>query len=481
MKGFFLFCALYITLSSALNPGISIALLQNTVDGIKRAFYYYLKTQLLTQPINDINTNGYTLTNIRILEFTEDPDDFAMNLGDKKFDVDADNFGFRASMNAMKPNTFNEPMQVVGNDCEIKFNLVPNWDQNALKLSYSVTDVVVSLDGLQATATNPVIEGTANNLLDNNDFVDNLQNNMAASIQTSLTNALNTYATNFPNSVPIPYAPLALSTKMTNAPFIESDYMAMFFDGTVFTPSQGEKVLPIPGPVQLPQVHPSDDRSAQMFVSDYVFNSALYETWTHNGIEFVMTDDMLPAQSSLRLTTDSMNTIFPGLVDKYGTGKKMAVDCMDLGGSPPTMQSTNGQLVGTVSGFCDLYVIETPRWKRALTVAGTMVSAGAISIVNGQPLYTIETINFSNVDVPETTLPPLDNSAVQTGLNNGVASWLPYSKPVPLVLLPQDQIVNPGVRHHDGYTEVLYDIAFPDFSATGTLDTSKYLGFLGYQ
>jgi hypothetical protein len=476
MKGFFLFCALLLTVSYARYSGINIALLQKTIGGLKGAFYVYLKNQLLTQPIQDITIAGYTLTNIRVLEFNQFNEDFEMELGDGVINFDADNFGFKADMIASKPKTFKEPLEVLGNDCEILFTVTPNFDPATGLMTYTVSDVEVTLDGLQASAKSSVIEGTANNLLEDEDFVDNIQNMLAANLQTGLTKNLNQMASSFPNQVPIPGAPLALATNMIAAPYIESDYMTLFFDGTVFTPSAGLKIPPIPEPILLPTVHPSDERGAQMFIADYVFNSALYETWTHNGIEFIMTDDLLPAGSSLRLTTDSMNSIFPGLLDKYGTGKFMAIDCLDLGGAPPVMQSANGMLQGTVSGFCDLYVIEE-RWKRALTISGTMVSNGKINIVGSQPFYTIETINFSNLDIPETTLPPLDSNMVQNNLNNGVASWLPYSKPMPLVLLPQNELANPEVRHHDGYTEILFDLIFPEF--TGNFDMQSYLGKLG--
>jgi hypothetical protein len=477
MKSFFLFFTLLLTISWARNSGLNLVLLPDTINGFKDAFFNHMRDRLLTYPINDILISGYQLRDIKMLEFNQLPADFKLDMHDGLISVDADNFAFKASMIAERVNSFKEPLEVWGDSSQITFDLTPTLDAATGLLTYTVSDVVVSLDNLACKANNAQLQTTATGLLNSGDFETSLEEKLAASLQSGLTTSINDFASQARSSVPVARMPFSVSTMMTRAPALNSDYMTLFFDGTIFPTSTGYVVPQIPEGAVLPEVHPTEDKGAQMFVSDYVWNSLLYYMWINSMLEVVLTDNKLPFGSTLRLTTESMESVFPGLIATYGVGQPLSLHCMDLGGSAPTIASQDDMIKGSIVGFCDLYATQGT-WKRALTFHGNADFTGRIAASNSELAYQIESMTFNNINVQDSSIGALDNALVQTNLNNAVALWLPIHQGMPVPLIPQGQMVDPIVRSHDGFTEILFDLVFQP--ATGNPDFSQLLGALGY-
>jgi hypothetical protein len=480
MKGIFVFLALLLTISWARNSGINIALLQDGFNGIKDAFFIYVRDRMLHEQMQDMDVSGFHLTAIQMVEYNQVPDDFDLNLHDQIMSVDSDNFAFKLSMVAERAGVFSDPLDVWGDDCEVTFDLTPVLNTTTGLLSLTVSNVILSLDNLACSSPNGALQSTVSNLLDDDDFVDNLEQQLQAGIQQQLTSRLNDLTGQARGSVPLPRMPFSVSTMMVAPPDFNNDngdYMTAFFDGTCYFTETGYAIPPIPEPVQLPPVSPEDTRDVQMYISDYVWNSLLYAMWDNDMLDMVLTDQKLPLNSPLRLTTDSMEAVFPGLLKAYGPGKALSIHCMDLGGSAPGVISQDNMMKGSVAGFCDLFVIEE-NWVRVLTYYGNADFTGHIIWNNNELGYQLDTLSFNNINIQDSHIDPLDNANVQAAMNNAISSWLPIQEALPMVLIPSGQLTNPDVRAHDGYTEILFDLVLQPYN--GNYDIRTILGILGY-
>jgi len=317
---------------------------------------------------------------------------------------------------------------------------------------------------LQAYSTNTDLQNAVNGYLSDNDNVNGLEDTFMTSLTPALQQFFNSWGDQIPSSVPLPKIPwLSLRTAMSPGPHVNTDgtnYISTFYDGTVFYTADGYTSPPIADPVVIPEYDPDDaGLGAQMFVADYVFNSALYASWSHNELEGTAVDSQLPPASDLRLTTDSMESIFPGLVAAMGAGKNMGIHCMDFGGNAPNTQVQEGQVVANVSGLCDLYVIDVV-WTRALSFTGDVTFTGVFAIDNNGLNYLVNTATFNNLNIQNSAVPNLDNAAVQQNINTLFPKWLPYTGQFNLPLIPLGQITGPILRMHAGYLEILADIVF---------------------
>jgi hypothetical protein len=415
-----------------------------------------------------------------MVEYNQDPADFALDLHDQIMSVNSDNFAFKLSMIAEKAGSFSDPIDVWGDDCQVTFDLAPFLNTTTGLLSLVLSNVVLTLDNLACSSPNGALQSTVTGLLDDNDFVDTLNQQLAAGIQNELSSRLNDLTGQAKGSVPLPQLPFSISTMMVAPPDFNNDhgdYMTAYFDGTSYLTETGYAIPPIPQSVELPSINPDDTRDVQMFISDYVWNSLLYAMWDNSQLDLVLTDQKLPFNSTLRLTTDTMDAVFPGLLSVYGPGKSLSIHCMSLGGTAPSVISQDNMMKGSFSGFCDLYVIGDT-WKRVLTVNGNAASTGHIIWNNNELGYQLDTLSFNNLVIQDCRVDAQATSKVQAALNNVISSWLPIQQVLPMVLIPSGQLTNPEVRAHDGYTEILYDLVLQPYN--GNYDTRTILGILGY-
>lgn len=115
------------------------------------------------------------------------------------------------------------------------------------------------------------------------------------------------------SNLSIDYAP-------TVAPLIVPDRIEMLSNSFLFNNKKAKARPPVPDPT-LP-----DDRDGQevaVIFHEYVLNSAGFASFDAGLLVHYLKSEEIPPTFPLQLNTDYLDTIMPGLIAKYGAGKKV--------------------------------------------------------------------------------------------------------------------------------------------------------------
>jgi hypothetical protein len=178
----------------------------------------------------------------------------------------------------------------------------------------------------------------------------------------------------------------------------------MGINGTVF--KTANPVSPPFTPIDMPEYQSSGDGLVQ--VSTYLLNSMMFAI--HDLLVVHLTDDMLPDDSPLRLTTDDLDQYVPGLATAFGKGKKCIIDC-NLPDAP-VVHIKDKLFQDKSDGFCSL-AVQTD----ANTQAKALDMKVAISLKANLTVKVNDTGIYGNAKVPEALVETLEFSSMADGIN----------------------------------------------------------------
>jgi hypothetical protein len=275
----------------------------------------------------------------------------------------------------------------------------------------------------------------------------------------SMIDKLTSLHTNFS----IPNTDLTLDTSLSHVPLARPTHFALFLNGTIFM-EQYPNTSQIGGLSPIPSFNSTrNDKQVQIFISSYVFCSILYSLWQDNAVHGIFPNS---AQTFLGLpmdlTTDLMNYVTPGFSAKYGRGQPVYADCADFGGIPPIGGSILGGLLGTVSGWCDIYAQDgkTGNWMKAATFNGTVDLAGRIKFDDDNQLFIIvlEAGRLRSVQNTFSDVGTVDDEAVLNNINSVLSMMDPVSKEIPLPKIPYGRLNATEIWYDKGYAQVLANV-----------------------
>ena len=114
----------------------------------------------------------------------------------------------------------------------------------------------------------------------------------------------------------------ALDYSLISTPKVQKKYLlfnsyASFIN--VKIPETESKKFPLPENVPDYNIN---GKQIQVYVSDFVINTALYTFYKTGDLSYLIKPEMLPEQLPIKLDTTYLNTIFWGMSDIYGKGKE---------------------------------------------------------------------------------------------------------------------------------------------------------------
>ncbi|XP_073930842.1 lipopolysaccharide-binding protein isoform X2 [Castor canadensis] len=137
-----------------------------------------------------------------------------------------------------------------------------------------------------------------------------LESKTCEMIQDSVTSDLQPYLQTLPVTAKIDNV-LDIDYSLVEAPRVTAQMLEVMFKGEIFNPNHRSPEDFLAPAMSLPEDH---EQMVYFAISGYVFNMASLVYHQEGQLNFSITDDMVPADSNIRLTTKSFRAFAPRLL-----------------------------------------------------------------------------------------------------------------------------------------------------------------------
>jgi len=278
-----------------------------------------------------------------------------------------------------------------------------------------------------------------------------LQSAIPNSIDTGLANVLAT----LPIAEPINHE-IEINYELQRAPSIYPDYFTLDTLGEFYAVENPSEAPFSPG--SLPDV--ATNEMVQIFLSDFVLNSAAYVFFTEHLIEFTVTDSMLPKDAPVQLNTTYFSIMIPNLYKMYPN--KMFNLFLYTRDTPVGNFTTSGAEVNA-PGAIDIVIL--PDNIVAFTLGVQVLTAGTAGL-NGQNITGELSFLNTSLSLLNSTIGDFDVSVLQTIVDDLVkVALIPMVNKIlatgfPLPSVSGLTFISPRVGWGDGYLYVSTNVNY---------------------
>ena len=168
---------------------------------------------------------------------------------------------------------------------------------------------------------------------------------------------------------------------------------------------------------------------------------------------------MVPSDSPISLDTTSLDILFPGIDQIYGSNLPVQLDCSADENIPYLGINSEG-LVGHISGFCNVEVYTNQSWVLVLVMNTKVSFSGDISIQDYTVYPNITNAEFGNItitnseiaDINTIELEDLLNLILELSIPSINQAWLLNGIPIPSI--PGTYLGSAEITLHDGYFKI---------------------------
>jgi len=229
-----------------------------------------------------------------------------------------------------------------------------------------------------------------------------------------------------------------------------------------FYPKDGQPGNTPGSPVKMPDS--VTDKQFQIFASSWSAESFGYAAFTAGICQMLVTKDKAPVLAQAFFTTDFYQPYAPGLVEKYGSGKDIAI-YLSLQ-SQPKIEFSQAEGV-TVNVGVEMTIrgpTDSGSWEDAFTVL-LMTTAAATAKVNG----TIISGEIENANATASLVSTNVGDVDVSGLNDLVTFTIAMSLDTVNAILAKGTTLpsmqgltfkDPAILYRDGYIVVVTDVDF---------------------
>ena len=444
------------------NPGIVVSIRPKAVNDLKEVLLPIILAECSNIAIPDFSVNPISASNILITYLDIPSDKVSITFQNGQIALSANEFNIHLSMLFTVHYLFGIKSTSQGSGSASNSDL-----SSVVTLSYVDNQLQANLGNTAATVNNLSITmsgflGTIESWIINL-FLPWLKGQVNSSVssllQTYAAADINALLATIPFSMELPYASVGINYALTQSPLIFTDHIAFLVNGTFYDSSYAYENPPIPGPAILPYIDYNAPEDIQIFISDYVFNSALYALYSYNG-NIIVDNSYVPSQSPIKLDTDSLDILFPGLYDYYAPGNHEAqLDC-GFAAPQPAIAITNEALLGNLTGSCIIQVLSSNGWDNALTLTSTISFSAQASLDNFIIYLNIVDFTFGAVKISDSNIEGIDENDVTEAFNNIAMLFIPeiqetiLSNGIPLPNIPFLDLTSTKVTLYPGYIKI---------------------------
>jgi len=320
-----------------------------------------------------------------------------------------------------------------------------------------LSDLDISLSGGASWLYNVIIS------LFHGSIVSGLENAVCSALLGDVQQQLDMLLATIPVQEPVgKYLAIDYSLAVNGGFVITPDQLLIASSSGEFYP-QGSQPGKAPGsPVKMPDT--IADKHFQIFASAFSAESLGYAAVTAGICQMLVTKDQAPVLAQAFFTTDFYSTCAPGLIDKYGSGKDVAL-FIALHSQPSIKFSqADGVIVSAGIEMTIRGPTASGDWEDAFTILLT-TNADAVAKVNdtvisGQLLNANATASLVSThvgDVDVNGFNDLINFALTMSMDT-VNALLANGAALPS--MQGLSFVDPAILYRDGYIAVITDVNF---------------------
>ena len=310
-----------------------------------------------------------------------------------------------------------------------------------------------------------------------------IEDTAEAAMNTGIPLIGNTVMTKLDGYFPIPIVPKWVVDWETPQPAVVTDTrFAIGVKGLMFDRDIGEEDPGVTAP-DMPYYDSSRAEQYQAFVSSYsidgFFNSLIE---VEGGLHGWYNSTMVPSFVPFSLTTDTVNTLLPGIVKTYGSDLPVDVHFNVTSLGDFAVSEANEEMSGLTSLTLQFWV-ELADGTQALAAELGLNSVDfkfTALVENMDVALNITKVNVDSVDVISSTVGRLSALTIKVELNNGFRIGLPFFNkvmakhqiPIPSNIGGLFVLSNLTLGYHDNY---IYAGATPTFIGPSSSDKDFFV------
>lgn len=257
---------------------------------------------------------------------------------------------------------------------------------------------------------------------------------------------------------------IEFSYNLTSNPAMTSSVLTINLAGVFMAKSKPEINPPVAGRTTDLTFDPTQSQIQSVF-SEYSFNTLTYAMYASGYFDTTIDSSNLPANYSYLLTTNSLNSLLPGISHVYGNNEPCKIMCgatqaptSVINGVTPSMP--NGFVTSNFQSYCKVIVISAD--QTAITLNATMTMSSVVYVNNWMLGGTVE---YAKISYLEQTQSNIGTQTDLTGMMNFINLIINATLPIieenmigngiPLPNLEHIQMTNSNAVAEDGYYMIL--------------------------
>jgi hypothetical protein len=258
----------------------------------------------------------------------------------------------------------------------------------------------------------------------------------------------------------VPGTPFGAEYHLTQNPIIDFDFLSFSFGGSFYNTAIPEFRSEVQNPVGLPIFDQTTNEKVQFFVSEHVIDSLLQALYTSGELNTALDGTKIPPGMPYSLNTTSLNSLFNGLEDEFGSEKAVILRIMACN-NPPSVKIKAKSIEAVINGECVFDVETEYGWETALVISSSLKLEGGAKLTNDNLAMEISSIKFTAFKVEKSRLKDIEDeefliSVINTilALARPVLNQKVFATGFPLPNIPYTNLNGATTEMHEGYLKI---------------------------
>lgn len=266
---------------------------------------------------------------------------------------------------------------------------------------------------------------------------------------------------------------LHINYSLTHAPEFKVDHIYMPLNGTIYSNKTETSPHHFASDVKLPEFDANNTDGIQLFLSNYVFETALYALYKDNILKANISTSMLPKGFPFKLDTSSLNFLFPHLKKHFGKNQPCYFTC-DVNDPDFDIEIIPSGASQMLPLDCQLFAFDTKKNDYSLAVEITtdfnFTSLIHLNSTSHKVFFNLTESKISNTKIAKTNIGDFAieffEVKVNFALTTSKAAFNEFlaKRGIPIPDVPNTIFDNSTVALKKDYVEITFNPTFTDYT-----------------